>query len=145
METNEIHTLSHEPVPVPTKWIIPGLDNMKGNIDAFKHIIDMVCSKYGLTEEQVMSKSRKKERVKARQIIHSLLRKNFYKLSAKSIGEKCGSKDHATVLHGCKSVSDQVETNKTYREEYKSFDNSIKLNIKRFKQTHLKLVDRQYI
>jgi chromosomal replication initiator protein len=138
MEASNIYTISHGVIPVPSAYVIPGLQKVKGNTCAFEHIIKMVCDEYGLTEKAVMSKTRRQEIIKARQIIHSLLRYNFKKLSLSKIGRRCGNKDHSTVINSCKSVMNQVETNKFYREEYEAFDNNIKLNINRFKQTHLK-------
>lgn len=145
MKTNEIHTLSHGLVPVPTKWIIPGLDEIKGNTDAFAFIIEMVCSKYDQTEKDVMAVSRKRVIVKSRQIIHCLLKENFYKLSLNQIGVRCGGKDHATVLHSCRSVNNQRETSKSFKEEYQEFETVVKDNIKIFKQTHLKLNQSHYV
>lgn len=145
MQTNEIYTLNHGLIPVPNKWIIPGLDKIEGNIDAFEFIINMVCSKYEQTEKAVMALSRKREIVKSRQIIHTLLKENFYKLSLNQIGHRCGNKDHATVIHSCKSVNDQRDTNRAFKEEYEEFDNIIKNNIKSFKQTHLKLNQYHYV
>lgn len=144
METNNIYTLSHGVVPVPNKWIIPGISHLKGNKDAFKYVIEMVCKKYGQTEKAIMSKSRKREIVKSRQIVMSLIKTNFYKLSLSAIGNRCGGKDHATVIHSCNAVQNQIDTDKNYREEYEEFDVMIKSNINMFKQTHLKWKNKQF-
>jgi chromosomal replication initiator protein len=136
MEKNKIYTISHGAVPIPSKWIIPGLTEIKGNLDAFKFVIEMVCEKYEQTEKAVMSKNRKKEIIKSRHIIMALIKNNFPMVGLKSIGNRCGGKDHATVLHATKSVTNQVETNRIFREEYQWFDNIVKGNIKCFRQTH---------
>lgn len=138
MKTNEIYTVSHGLVPVPNKWIIPGLKENKGNLDCYKFIIEMVCKAYNQTEKSVMAKTRKREFLKTRQIITSLIKNNFYKLTLADIGHRCGGKDHATVLHSCNAVQNSIDTNKVFKEEYELFDNIIKDNIKSFKQTHLK-------
>ena len=131
----KLYTLKNGLIPIPSPWVMPGLGELKHHTDAFKYITEMVCKKYELEEKVVFSRVRYQNIVKARQIIHSLLRNNFPELGAKYIGKKCGGKDHATVLHSCNSVSNQVETNKEYNKEYNSFDRNIKININRFRQS----------
>ena len=125
-------------IQLPSPWVMPGVDDIMKNTDAFEFITKMVCDKYELEVEVVMSKTRLREMVKPRQMIHSLLRTNFKALSLQNIGETCGGKDHATVLHSCRAVSNLCETDKYYREEYEEFDHFVKHNIKRFRQHHLK-------
>lgn len=139
-----IYTMTHGVAVIPSKWIIPGISGVKGNKDAYKYVINLVCEKYDQTEKAIMSKTRKREIVKSRQIIMSLIKTNFYKLSLDSIGNRCGGKDHATVLHSCRVVQNQIETDKAYREEYIEFDSMVKSNIRSFKQTHLKYKNRQF-
>jgi chromosomal replication initiator protein len=136
MKKNEIYTHKYGAIPAPSPWVMPGIDIIEGSVDAFRYVIDMVCLRYELEESVAMGKSRKREHVKARQIIHSLLKTNFNRLSLKKIGEACGGKDHATVMHSCRSVSNQVDTDKEYREEYNELNVIVKSNINRFKQTH---------
>lgn len=140
----QLYTLKNGLIPIPSPWVMPGLGELKHHTDAFKYITEMVCKKYELEPKAVFAKNRKQNIVKARQIIHSLLRNNFPELGAKYIGRKCGNKDHATILHSCKSVANQVETNKLYRTEYNSFDRNIKININRFKQSGLSYGNRKW-
>ena len=41
--------------------------------------------------------------------------KKLTKSSLASIGAQCGGKDHATVLHACKTVNNLVDTDKQFR------------------------------
>ena len=41
--------------------------------------------------------------------------KKLTKSSLASIGAHCGGKDHATVLHACKTVNNLVDTDKQFR------------------------------
>jgi len=39
----------------------------------------------------------------------------------------CGNKDHATVLHACRTVNNLVETDKQFRQFVEELDKRIKL------------------
>lgn len=77
-------------------------------------IQDKVCSYFGITNEMFLSKTRKREIVQARQIAMYLSR-NLTKTSLSSIGAQIGGKDHATVLHACNTVSDLIDTDRSFR------------------------------
>lgn len=74
-----------------------------------------VCEYFGISAESMVSKTRKREIVQARQIAMYLGR-NMTKTSLASIGSHIGGKDHATVLHACNTVSDLIETDKNFRQ-----------------------------
>ena len=74
-----------------------------------------VCSYFGLPNEQLLSKTRKREIVQARQIAMYLSR-NMTKNSLASIGAQIGGKDHATVLHACNTVCDLIDTDRGFRQ-----------------------------
>lgn len=57
----------------------------------------------------MLQKTRKREIVSARQISMSLS-KRFNSYSLEKIGEKHGGKDHATVLHACKTIQNLLDT-----------------------------------
>jgi chromosomal replication initiator protein len=81
-----------------------------------KEIIKAVAEFYDISENELLSNSRKKEIVKPRQIAMYLLREclNF---SFPSIGEKFGGKDHTTVIHACEKIAKNLEKNEELREE----------------------------
>ena len=61
------------------------------------------------------SKTRKREVVQARQIA-MYFSKKMTKSSLANIGMHCGGKDHATVLHACKTVDNLSSTDKQFRK-----------------------------
>lgn len=82
------------------------------SLDKIRHT---VCEYFGISAESMVSKTRKREIVQARQIAMYLGR-NMTKTSLASIGSHIGGKDHATVLHACNTVSDLIETDKNFRQ-----------------------------
>lgn len=64
---------------------------------------------FGITVEELKSKTRKGEVVKARQLCMWYEKLNT-KHSLASIGFEYGGKDHATVLHAHKAIENMIET-----------------------------------
>lgn len=77
-------------------------------------IEDEVCKYFDLEPELINSKSKKQEISQARQIAMYLSRKYTDK-SYSNIGDIIGKRDHATVLHACKTVSNWIETDKKFK------------------------------
>lgn len=121
-------------IPVPSPWVIPGVEEQK-NLDVYDYIIKLVCARFEVKEKIVMSKTRKVIYCLPRQIIMSLIKKNFPKIAMAKIGHRCGGYDHATVLHACRAMSNYVETNKDFRTNYSYLDGVIKMKINQFIQT----------
>lgn len=78
------------------------------------YIQKVVCDYFDLPIEMLKSKTRKREVVQARQI-SMYFSKKMTKSSLASIGAHCGGKDHATVLHACRTVSNLSETDKQFK------------------------------
>ena len=64
--------------------------------------------------EQMKSKSRKQDIVQARQVVMFLSKKHTAQ-SLSAIGELMGGRNHATVLHGCRCVTNEMEMNASFR------------------------------
>ncbi|MDG2370482.1 MAG: chromosomal replication initiator protein DnaA [Flavobacteriales bacterium] len=100
------------------------LDLAKQMIDKFvkntarevsiEYIQKVVCDYFDLPIELMKSKTRKREVVQARQIA-MYFSKKMTKSSLANIGMHCGGKDHATVLHACRTVNNLSETDKNFR------------------------------
>lgn len=88
----------------------------------------LVCEYFGIPLEKMHSKTRKREIVQARQIA-MFFSKNFTKSSLAAIGSKCGNKDHATVLHACKTVKNLVDTDKGFKKYVDELENMIKVKL----------------
>lgn len=72
-----------------------------------------VCDSLGVPVESILSKTRKREIVQARQITMYFAKK-LTKSSLAVIGMQCGNKDHATVLHACKTIANLNESDKKF-------------------------------
>ena len=89
-------------------------------------IIMKVCEFFKIDAALLQTKSRKREIVQARQTAMYLAKKNT-DISAAKIGMIIGNKDHATVLHACKTIKEQIEVNKTFKEEIEQLESSLKI------------------
>ena len=81
---------------------------------SIEYIQKVVCDYFDLPLEILKSKTRKREVVQARQI-SMYFSKKMTKSSLANIGAHCGGKDHATVLHACRTVTNLSETDKQFR------------------------------
>jgi chromosomal replication initiator protein len=90
-----------------------------------EEIISTVCKHFGLENSAIHTKSRKREVVQARQIAMYLAKQNT-DLSSSKIGKLIGGKDHATVLHACKTVKEQCEVDKTFRADLESIERTLR-------------------
>ena len=79
-----------------------------------EYIINVVCDFFKIGADQLALKTRKQQVVQARQIAMYLAKK-YSSTSLAAIGKQCGNKDHATVHHACKTVSDRLETDKQFK------------------------------
>lgn len=82
--------------------------------------VDTFCTVTNMPKELLLSKTRKRVIVQARQVLANLIYLNLnHKYSLSEIGFAIG-KDHATVLHCTKTVRDLRETNSRFRAYYES-------------------------
>ena len=75
-----------------------------------------VCDYFNISPEDLVSKSRKRQIVQARQISMYLCRNLISSCSLSTIGAETGGKDHATVLHSCNIVADLMATDRTFKK-----------------------------
>jgi chromosomal replication initiator protein len=109
-------------------WVLPGIIETKTN-DPYIFIAELVCKKYEVKIKDVFSRSRKREFCFSRQIIMSLIRKFFPRVPLAKVGNFCGGKDHATVLHACRTVQNIFDTNLEFKEIYTRFCAMIRMNL----------------
>ncbi len=91
---------------------IVGVDMKNITIDKVQKA---VCDYFNITREVLLSPSRKRQIVQARQISMYLCRSIITNCSLSSIGAETGGKDHATVLHACTTVADLMATDKAFK------------------------------
>jgi chromosomal replication initiator protein len=92
------------------------------------YIQKIVSDYFNIPIDKIHSNTRKREIVQARQLA-MYFAKNYTKSSLAAIGSKCGNKDHATVLHACKTVRNLSETDKGFKKYVEELDHMIKVRL----------------
>jgi hypothetical protein len=90
----------------------------------FQTIEQIICFGEGFLPKEVKTKTRKREIVFARQAIMYFMKK-YTKDSLATIGGHFG-KDHATVLHACKTISNLMDSDKRINYKILAYDSKIK-------------------
>lgn len=90
------------------------------------YIQKVVCDYFNLSPDLLQSKTRKREIVQARQIA-MYFSKTLTKSSLASIGALIGGKDHATVLHACKTVNNLMDTDKRFKSQLETIEKKLKV------------------
>ena len=99
------------------------VDNHPLTID---DILENVCEHYNVSQQQVVSRSRKRDFVLVRQISMYLAQK-YTKMPASRIGQLIGGRDHSTVIHSCTAIEQRLKVDKAFVDELNSIENSFKL------------------
>lgn len=86
----------------------------------------MVCQYFSITYDTLLTKSRRREVVEARQIT-MYLAKNFTNSTLKAIGAHFGGKDHTTVIHSCQKVENLIEVDEEYKDKFLELQHKVKL------------------
>ncbi|MBQ4163245.1 MAG: chromosomal replication initiator protein DnaA [Parabacteroides sp.] len=119
-------TAFNRPIDLPlAKQVISRVIKIEKKQVSVESIMDIVCKYYNLEQSVIQTNSRKREIVQARQIT-MFLAKNYTESSLSHIGKIVGKRDHATVLHACKTVKDQIETNKSFRSSVEEIEALLK-------------------
>lgn len=83
---------------------------------AIKDIVKTIAEYYEVDEDDIYDKTRRKEIVRARQVIMYILREDF-NISYPLIGQKLGGKDHTTVIHSHLKIKSSLQTDPTLVQE----------------------------
>ena len=89
-------------------------------------ILEKVCQHFNVTQQNVFSKSRKREYVQARQVSMYLAQK-YTKIPSARIGKLIGGRDHSTVIHSCSTIEQRLKVDKSFVEEMNSIEISFRL------------------
>ena len=84
-----------------------------------KNVVDKVAEFYGIDEDSIYEKTRRREVVRPRQVIMYLLREDF-SISYPTIGSKLGGRDHTTVIHSCEKIKREVAEDSELAKEIQS-------------------------
>lgn len=109
-------TLGHQRITVELAETIAGqIVGYESRELSIETVRTSVCEYFNISREQLISKSRKRNIVQARQIAMYLSR-NMLNCSLSTIGSELGGKDHATVMHAISTVSDLMDTDKSFKK-----------------------------
>ena len=81
-----------------------------------KDVVKIVGDFYNLDELSIYEKTRRKEIVKARQVVMFILREDF-NVSYPLIGQKLGGKDHTTVIHSYLKIKNDLKSDSQLMQE----------------------------
>lgn len=102
--------------------IIGDFSNYEKKTPTIEEIVKKVADYYGVEPESINTRSRKREVVLVRQIAMYFAKK-YLDLSTAKIGLYVGNRDHATVLHACKTIANLADTDKQFRTELSEIEN----------------------
>ena len=86
--------------------------------------INEVCYYKDMPKSLLLAKTRKRPIVEARQIAMYFAKK-YIRTTLEQIGKQIGGKDHATVIHACKTVNNLMETDKNFLFTVENIDKKI--------------------
>jgi len=92
------------------------------------YINKVVCEYFGVDENKVREKNRKKEVVIARQVA-MYLSKKLTRSSLKTIGLHFGGRDHSTVIHAYNNIDRLIEEDPSLKESIDTIRNKIELGV----------------
>ena len=93
---------------------------------SIEYIQKVVSDYFQMDVETLQSKTRKRHIVQARQLA-MFFAKKLTKASLASIGTQIGKRDHATVLHACKTVNNLSTTDKQFKKFVEDLDKKLTL------------------
>lgn len=104
--------------------VLGGLSEYEKEPISIDKIVKTVAEYYNVEVSSVGTKSRKREIVLVRQTAMYLAKKHL-DLSSSKIGYQIGRRDHATVLHACKTIANLLDTDKKFRNEMSEIEAAI--------------------
>ena len=96
------------------KEILKGYISLYQKEITIEHIIDTVCSYMNIDKERLNSAERTREVAIARQLA-MYLAKQLTKIQLSAIGAAIGNRNHATVLHSCKTITNLIDTDQAFK------------------------------
>ena len=106
------------------KRIMAGRTKVEKKEITIDRIITCTCEFFNVREEDIFGKSRKADIVTVRQVSMYLAHKHT-KLTTSKIGVYVGNRDHATVLHGIKTIEGRLKVEKELRRHLEELEEKI--------------------
>tara|TARA_R100000935_G_scaffold21319_2_gene39741 strand:+ start:1401 stop:1850 length:450 start_codon:yes stop_codon:yes gene_type:complete len=117
-------------------YIIP--EPKKNKKTSINDIVRIIQEESGL--KNILKDTRKRNYVDARRIFYHILR-NYHYLSLDKIGKLAGNRNHATVLHGLRSVEFLIKSDPSIGELFNRVSDRV-LNLKSEKQVLLDKINK---
>ena len=105
-------------------------DILKGYISLYQkeitieQIMDTVCQMMNVDRERIISAERTREVAIARQLA-MYLAKQMTKTPLTTIGQSIGGRNHATVLHSCKTITNLMETDQSFKQQVEEIERAL--------------------
>jgi chromosomal replication initiation ATPase DnaA len=87
-------------------FVMPGIP--KDNSTLPEKLFKVIQKEFGVTQEQIASKSRKRAIVVYRQLFCYFVMEHRI-LSLKAVGDLIGNRDHTTVIHSVNTIKDLID------------------------------------
>jgi chromosomal replication initiator protein len=121
------HTIGNRPIDVElVKEVLRSFITTQAKEVTVELIQKIVAEHFDLTIDKLISASRRRVFVEARQIA-MYLTKEMTKLPLKNIGEAFGGRDHSTVIYSCSSVQNLMDTDEKVRNDVEEINKKIQL------------------
>ena len=104
--------------------ILAGRVKVEKKAITIDQIITCTCEFFNVREEELFGKSRKANIVIVRQMSMYLAHKHT-KLTTGKIGAYVGNRDHATVLHGIKTIDGRLKVDKELRQQLSEIEKEL--------------------
>ena len=88
------------------------------------NILEVICAEMNVDRERLNSSERTREVAIARQLAMYLAKKHT-KQPLAAIGAAIGGRNHATVLHSCKTISNLMDTEKIFRQQVEKIEKTL--------------------
>lgn len=105
--------------------ILPQFSNKKTGPLTFDEIKDVVCGHYGITLDDLCSRSRKRPVAYIRQLAIFLADK-YTDLSSVQIGRQIGGRNHATVIHSVNQIKNLIDVDESVRNEVSIIEDKVR-------------------
>lgn len=120
-------SLNHRPITVElAKEMVDKYVKSTAKEISIEYIQKVICDYFQISTDSINAKTRKREIVQARQL-SMFFAKKYTMLPLSTIGVYCGNKDHATVLHACRTINNLYETDKKMKQYIDDLDKKMKL------------------
>ncbi len=121
------HTINKRAITVElVKDVLRGFITTQAKEINIGLIQKIVSEHYEISIEKLISASRRRVLVEARQIA-MFLTKELTKLPLKNIGEAFGNRDHSTVIYSCSSVQNLMDTDEKVKSDVEEIMKKIQL------------------